>query len=288
MIRRLFQKLKDTVGAVNRTATNVAHIQQVVLRRELERLRSRPKCSDPKHLTSYGAKVYCQCDEDGIVAEIFHRVGTTNKCFMEFGIGDGLENNTHALLFDGWQGLWIDASSRSVSRIRNSWSSLIATGRLKVVESFITAENINGLIRDHVEHTEIDFLSVDIDGNDYHVLSAINCLSARVIAIEYNSKFLPPLSYCMTYDPTHCWGTDDNFGASLKFLEVKLRAKNYSLVGCSLSGSNAFFVRSDLVADKFLEPFTAENHYEPARYHLTSVNSGHASSFDALEKMVYE
>ena len=50
--------------------------------------------------------------------------------------------------------------------------------------------------------------------------------------------------------------------------------KGYRLVGCSLAGVNAFFVREDLVADKFCAPFTAENHYEPPRYDLAGPN-GH-------------
>ena len=42
----------------------------------------------------------------------------------------------------------------------------------------------------------------------------------------------------------------------------------YALVGCDLAGTNAFFVRDDLVGDRFVAPFTAENHYEPVRYPL--------------------
>src|SRR5262245_35138910 len=107
MIRRSWERLNETLAAVSRTSATLAQIQQSVVQRELDWLRSRPKCSDPKHLGPYGAKIYCQCDEDGIITEIFRRIGTTNKCFVEFGIGNGLENNTNALLFDGWHGLWI-------------------------------------------------------------------------------------------------------------------------------------------------------------------------------------
>jgi len=52
----------------------------------------------------------------------------------------------------------------------------------------------------------------------------------------------------------------------------------YSLVGCDLTGINAIFVRSDLVGDNFLQPFTAENHYEPARHGLT-YRLGHVTKF---------
>jgi hypothetical protein len=68
---------------------------------------------------------------------------------------------------------------------------------------------------------------------------------------------------------------------SLTFLEKNV--DGYCLVGCNITGTNAFLVRKDLVADHFLEPFTAENHYEPARYYLTSFSSGHPASYKTLE-----
>ncbi|MEO8175007.1 MAG: hypothetical protein ABI581_18065, partial [Sediminibacterium sp.] len=45
-------------------------------------------------------------------------------------------------------------------------------------------------------------------------------------------------------------------------------SKGYKLVASSFSGVNAFFVREDLVGDKFTGPFTAENHFESPKYFL--------------------
>jgi hypothetical protein len=46
------------------------------------------------------------------------------------------------------------------------------------------------------------------------------------------------------------------------------KGKGYELVGCNLSGVNAFFVSNDKVAGRFAEPFSAESHYHPPRYYL--------------------
>jgi hypothetical protein len=116
------------------------------------------------------------------------------------------------------------------------------------------------------------------------VLKAIACVSPRVIVIEYNAKFSPPTLFCMDYADAHVWQGDDCFGASLKFLEVNLEKIGYCLVGCNLSGANAFFIKKELAGSKFLEPFTAENHYEPARYHLSGYASGHRPSYRTLAK----
>ncbi|MGK7933364.1 MAG: hypothetical protein AB4041_18290 [Microcystaceae cyanobacterium] len=258
--------------------------KQIPLLEKMARIKASEKYKNPKHLIPFGDKVYSQGDEDGIIREIFNRIGTTNKTFVEFGIGNGLENNSLALLFDNWQGLWIDASTRSIKKIREKFAPIIEQGQLKIIESFITKENINELISSQIKAEEIDLLSVDIDGNDYHVVDAIACVSPRVIVIEYNGKFPPPMMYCMDYNPTHGWRKDDCFGASLKFFEVYLEKKGYYLVGCNISGVNAFFVRKDLVEDKFLSPFTAENHYEPPRYYFSGYFAGHPPAYETLVK----
>ena len=259
-------------------------VQQIPILQEIDRLQASERYQHPKSLIPFGDKIYSQSDEDGIIREIFRRIGTTNKVFVEFGIGNGLENNTLALLFEDWNGLWIDASTRSVKTICKEFSSLIENKTLRIIQSFITKDNINTLISSEIKESEIDLLSIDIDGNDYHVLDAITCVSPRVIVIEYNAKFSPPICYCMDYNETHSWEKDDCFGVSLKFLEINLALKRYCLVGCNLSGANAFFVRQDLVADHFLEPFTAEHHYEPARYYLSGYFAGHEASYSTLAK----
>jgi len=122
---------------------------------------------------------------------------------------------------------------------------------------------------------------VDIDGNDYYILREIGSVSPRVILAEYNAKFPPDVSWVMEYIETHRWDATDYFGFSLKTLETLLRGKGYSLVGCNLLGCNAFFVRNDLASDPpFCPPFTAENHYEPARYFLLpSYDAGFLGGF---------
>jgi len=72
----------------------------------------------------------------------------------------------------------------------------------------------------------------------------------------------PDLHWVMTHDPGHRWDGSANMGASLAALESLGREKGYALVGCTLSGVNAIFVRGDLAGKKFRSPFTAANHYE--------------------------
>ncbi len=270
---KLLQECRNTLN----------HMFLIYANNELERLRNKQKYQNSKHLIPHGHKIFSQSDEDGIIREIFNRIGVTNKLFVEFGVGNGLENNTLALLFDNWRGLWIETCETAFSQIQNHFQKMSESGVLKIVNAYITRDNIDNLISSTISENEIDLLSIDVDGNDYHIYNAIHSVNPRVVVIEYNAKFAPPISFCMDYSEQHRWSGDDCFGASLKFLECKLNKKGYQLVGCSIAGTNAFFVRSDLVDDNFLEPYSAEHFYEPARYHLTQIASGHPPSYKSLE-----
>ena len=82
-----------------------------------------PRYRDPKRLCRYEFKVFSQSGEDGIIAEIFRRIGTTNRAFVEFGSSSGVENNTSLLLRLGWNGLWIDADTAALQQARQTFRS---------------------------------------------------------------------------------------------------------------------------------------------------------------------
>ncbi|MDR2793757.1 MAG: hypothetical protein LBB61_08865 [Treponema sp.] len=235
---------------------------------------NRRRFDDPLYLDYFGYKVYSQNDEDGIIQEIFRRVGTTNKIFVEFGVQDGLESNCHFLLFNGWRGLWIDGDENNVNRLREFFSKPLSEKRLTAINAFITTDNINKLIgEDGNVNGEIDLLSIDVDGNDYWIWEKIHCISPRVVVIEYNAKFPPPCEWVMEYDPNHIWDGSDKQGVSLKSLELLGNRLGYTLVGTNTNGVNAFFVKKELAKNLFPEPATAENLYNA--WGKIFVGSGH-------------
>lgn len=231
-----------------------------------EPLLAAEKDADPRTLTFHGFTAFSQADEDGILQEIFNRIGVTNRQFFEFGCGDGLENNSTYLLFTGWTGLWMDGGEENLRTVENQFGDYLKSGRLKAKRAFITCDNIDELIRQAAVDPEPDLLSIDIDGNDYWVWKAMTSIRPRVVVIEYNATFRPPHKIVQRYNPKHQWDGTNYFGASLKAIEELGREKGYVLVGCSYAGVNAFLVREDLVGDRFEAPFTAERHYRPPQY----------------------
>ncbi len=63
-------------------------------------------------LLDYEDRIYSQYGEDGVIHEIFKRIGTTNKYYVEFGVEDGFECNARLLReFYDWDGIMMDGGS---------------------------------------------------------------------------------------------------------------------------------------------------------------------------------
>ena len=268
--RRRKKELKKKLEELEKINRTIAEMFALMLKTETL---AQPRYADDRRLLKYGFKAYSQADEDGIIQEIFRRIGVTNEIFIEIGVGDGLENNTLFLLLKGWQGAWIEGNAKLVKAIQHKFAPLQNNGRLKIKSAWVQKDNINSLIDDCGLPEEVDLLSLDIDGNDYHVLENIVPLKTRVLVVEYNSKLPPPVKWVMGYNPEHQKTNTDYFGASLKSFEQLLLKRGYLLVGCNIVGVNAFFVRKDLVEEHFHADFSVENHYEPQRYWLINAFS---------------
>jgi hypothetical protein len=260
-----YEKAKQGITSLYGATRASADLQSAA---EIRALLASPKHREPKDLNPHEYRVYSQNGEDGIIAEIFRRIGTTNRYFVEFGASDGFENNTALLVRLGWGGFWIDGDHDAIVRALEHYRPEVEAKKLTITESFITAENIEDLFRQNAVPKEFDFLSIDIDRNDYHVWEKITDYRPRVVCIEYNPLYPPPISWVIPYDPKAMWDSSTRTGASLEAMAALGDKKGYSLVGCCLSGVNAFFVRKDLLGDNFSPPYTAEHHYEPGRFRL--------------------
>lgn len=231
-------------------------------------------------ITLFEKQIYSQDGEDGITEAIFDKIGTTNKFFVEFGCGNGKECNTRYLKkHKGWSGIQMDADPTFPRLIK---------------KEFINAENINEIFVKYKVPKIFDLLSIDIDGNDYHVWKALKKYRPRVVIIEYNCVFPPTEYFVMKYDPNYMWdnkmwfGTS-NIGASLLALQRLGSEKGYSLVGINSSTVNAFFVTNDLAEKYFIIRDISDIYLAPAEKTLKKVTAGifrhHIDHPDSVNKV---
>ena len=280
----IFERLKNTARAVltstsKSAAASLDALLQLELSKQLARLQAEVRTAMPENPAACGFKVYSQADEDGIVEEITRRIGIDRGHFIEIGCGDGRENNSHYLLLKGWSGIWVDGDPDNIAAIR---AALPLDRRLRLVEQMVTRDNVTTIptAAGSPDFGALDLLSVDVDGNDLAIAeSAIIAWSPKVVIGEYNAKFPYPIQQEVSYDPLHRWKRDDYHGASLATWVERLKPE-YRLVTCNLAGTNAFFVRED-VAGQFQVCAPAQL-YQPARFHLTALRSGHAPSLSFL------
>jgi hypothetical protein len=199
---------------------------------------------------------FSQNGEDGILLYTFSLIGTTNRRAVEICAGDGIECNTANLTVNhGWNALLFDGDEQNTKKGQQFYTTCKTTFLWPptIVNAWITTENINPLIADHGFEGEIDLLSLDIDGMDYWIWEAINCISPRVIVLEYNNLWGPEHAVTVPYkadfraDQTE-FGVDYG-GASLSAFVKLGRKKGYRLVGCQRYGFNAFFIRSGIGED---------------------------------------
>lgn len=243
--------------------------------------------TDSKRLEPFGFKVSSQAEEDGIIEEIFRRLGIENGWFCEIGVQNGLECNSLYLLHKGWKGAWVEGNANQAEPIKRKFGSLIPD-RLKLCIGMVTVDSINPILDRLSAGCEIDFLSIDIDGNDIHLMEAMQA-RPKVICIEYNAKFPANIVKRQVYDPQRFWQGTDYFGSSLKALAESAGRIGYGLVGTNLTGSNAFFVRDDLIGEGlFCEDRSAERLYNPPRYYLIDDHYqyiGHPADFGPYEDL---
>lgn len=209
-------------------------------------------------MEQYEKQIYSQQGEDGIIARIFDVIGTDTRVAVDIGAYDGrITSNVMALEEQGW-----DACKLEGGDIADTDEAK----RNNVKKHWVTPENVGELMQTYKVPYNFDFLSLDIDSIDYHVLKTL--LDAgykpRAMVTEYNGSYGPVLPVVVKYpiDPGKLWG--DYYGASLAAFYYLLKDYGYKLVYCENEGVNAFWVRNDL--GTILPGLTPSEAYKPPKY----------------------
>jgi len=220
----------------------------------------------PTPLSGRELRVFSQNGEDGVLAEIFRRIGIAGGGFVEFGVETGREGNCVALAdVLGWPGVFLEADPDFCHHLaaKYRWSD-----RVRVVHSAVTPENVEELFAAAGVPAEPDVVSIDVDGQDLWIWRALRAFRPRVVVIEYNATIDPFAALVEPRGMEGGWQRTDFYGASLGALVAVAAERGYRLVHTELAGVNAFFVREDL-AGPFPDPVPRRgpNHFLTAMGH---------------------
>jgi hypothetical protein len=207
------------------------------------------------HFSEVELRAYSQNGEDGILLYLFALLGTTNKRCVEICAGDGTECNTANLIINhGWAGLLVDGSEANVAKGQKFYAKCPDTFLRPPAfrQAWITRGNVNSIVTAAGFAGPIDLLSLDIDGVDYWVWEALDCIQPRVVVLEYAGVWGPEHAVTVPYrdDFRLDFGRLPLYGGASLAAFVKLgRKKGYRLVGSQRLGFNAFFVRAGVGED---------------------------------------
>jgi hypothetical protein len=202
-----------------------------------------------KNFTGGVLNVFTNADEDGILLNIFSKIGTTNNYFIDIGSNDCINSNCANLAFHhNWKGTFIDGNTTFLQRGKYIYTKYFKENinKFSFVKTIVTTQNINAILST-IGCSKPDLLCIDLDGNDYHIWDAINVVLPRVVLVEVqvekgNTEFIPPYS-------TEFELYEDNTpkGASPLSMVQLANKKGYQLVDTNKGCYNLFFVREDCI-----------------------------------------
>jgi hypothetical protein len=235
----------------NKSGVTSLHNRMKKIQEALGRIESRQIQQYSKNINDAEFRVFSQWGDDGIIQYLINKVPIEKNIFIEFGVENYTESNTRFLVMNNnWSGLIMDGSEENIDFIKND-IEIYFSYNILVMQAFITRENINDLILKNGIEGDIGILSIDIDGNDYWVWDAINCIKPRIVICEYNSMFGKSAKVSIPYRADFSRERSDisitYYGASIAALNEIGKEKGYSLVCSNMAGNNAFFVRNDLM-----------------------------------------
>ena len=136
--------------------------------------------------------------QDIIALSWLRKIGFLNKVAVEFGARNGFQQS-NIRMFEklNWK--------------LYQWDKFFQNKFVN--KESITAENINQIFEKYEVPKQFDFLSIDIDSNDYWVWKALN-YEANLVLIEYNPNFSIDKSVALKYDPNRVWKKNVAFSAS--------------------------------------------------------------------------
>lgn len=126
-----------------------------------------------------------------------------------------MEGNFVLLREKGWSGVLLDGTQYPPEH--------------GVRQDFITPLNINFVYKKHALPDDLDFMSKDVDGQEFWIWMALQA-RPKVVIVKYNGARGGEVSETIQYDVTHVWDGTTYQGASLRAPDKLAKDKRYTLV----------------------------------------------------------
>lgn len=193
-----------------------------------------------------------QYGEDGIIAKALEVIGTRTNWCVEFGAWDGCHlSNTRNLIENyGYSAVLIEADRSRFQLLHRRYAGVARVHTINAFVGFSADNSLDALLGAIDIPTDFDLLSIDIDGNDYHIWESVQRYRPRLVVIEYNPTVPNGVEFVQRRDMRVAQGS------SITSLSSLARSKSYELVAATQA--NAVFVDERFYARFAIEDNSVE------------------------------
>jgi len=199
-------------------------------------------------LLEYKGNIRSQHGEDGIIKKCFEIIPDSDKWCVEFGAWDGklLSNTWNLINNHAWNAILIEGDKAKALELKKYYENNVNIHPVQNYVMSLGPNSLDNILKEYSIPKYFDLLSVDIDGNDYHIFKSINNFKPKLVVIEFNPTIPIDISFIQE-DNIKCY-----HGSSILALVELGKEKGYELV--SATRNNAFFV-----ANKYFHLFKIED-----------------------------
>jgi hypothetical protein len=189
-------------------------------------------------LNDFARNVTSQGGEDGIIVKILDVISNTDKWCVEFGSWDGKKlSNTYNLIDNhGYSAILIEGDNKRFQDLLKTFGPEKNVIPINAFVGFEENDNLDKILETTPIPVDFDLLSIDIDGNDYHVWDAVTKYKPKIVVIEFNATIPSTVEFVQPRDMRITQGN------SLLSITKLAKSKDYELVAAT--GGNAIFVDS--------------------------------------------
>ena len=143
---------------------------------------------NPAWLLDYKENVFSQAGEDGVISRVLSLIPDKNNWCVEFGAWDGkyLSNTCNLIVNHGFSAVLIEADKKKFQKLQENFKGQVKVYAVNRYVGFGEKDNLDEILSDKPCPQDFDFLSIDIDGNDYYAWQAVSRYQPKVVIIEFN------------------------------------------------------------------------------------------------------
>jgi hypothetical protein len=193
-------------------------------------------------MNEYSKDVYSQTGEDGVIAKALEMLPSRNRWCVEFGAWDGkhLSNTFNLVENENYRVVLVEGDKAKYQRLRNEYPFRERAIFIGQFVGWEESDNLDTILEKTPTPLDFDLLSIDVDGNDYHIWKAVQIFRPKLVLIEFNPTSSNHFDFVQPADP-NC-----NQSSSPAALIRLAKSKGYELI-CVI-GANLLFVERQYYA----------------------------------------